>query len=124
MRKFTSPPQVYRARPGAGFVSSLYTFPHDLAAQPHIVRAFAECIVPDLGYPVGAIVPINPHAADKISTGPLTTAATGFAQIATPTEVTLSCDTNNGVSIHKFDHKKNGRLANGAWNIVLKVYAP
>lgn len=119
MRKYTSPPQVYAARPGAGFVASLYTFPHDLGVQPHIVRAFFECIIPDLGYPVGAIVPINGHAADKKATF-----ATGFSQVATATEVVFSFDTNNGASIHKYDHKKNGRLANGAWQIVLKVYAP
>lgn len=124
MRKYTSPPQVYAARPGAGFVSSIYTFPHTLGAQPHIVRAYLRCLITDLRYPVGAVVPINPHAADSISTGFLTVAATGFSQVATPTEVTISFDTNNGASIHKLARKTNGRLTNGAWEIVLKVYAP
>lgn len=123
MRKYTSPPQTYQARPGAGFVSSLYTFPHTLGAQPYIVRMFFKCLIADLGYAVGTIVPVNSHAADKIAVG-LGTAATGFTMVATPTDVILSFDTNNGASIHKFDRKKNGRLANNAWEIVLKVYAP
>lgn len=124
MRKYTSPYQVYRARPGAGFVSSIYTFPHTLGVEPHIVRVFFECVYPDLGYPVGAVIPVNQHAAELIGTGPFTTAATGYSQIVTPTEVTLSFDTNHGASMHKFDHKKNGRLTNGAWYMVLKMYAP
>lgn len=127
MRKFTTPPQVYAARPGSGFAGSIYTFPHDLGVQPYIVRAFYECIVPDLGYSVGAIVPIASHSADRVLVNPLPVpsyAATGFTMVATPTEVTMSYDTNNGASIHKYDRKRNGRLANNAWKIVLKVYAP
>ena len=124
MRKYTSPPQIYTGRPGAGFVNSLYTFPHDLGEQPFITKIFMECVVPDLGYAKGAIVPIGPHAADNLNPNIYTSYATGFTLKATPTDVILSFDTNHGASIHQYDAKKNGRMANGSWKILVKVYAP
>jgi len=126
MRKYTSPPQVYKARPGAGFVSSLYTFPHDLGELPHIVKLFFKCIVSDQGYPVGSIVPVGPHAADRLvlSGIPGDYVATGFTVKQTATDILLSFDTNQGASIHQFDTKKNGRINNNAWEIIVKAYAP
>jgi len=126
MRKYTSPPQVYTSRPGAGFVSSLYTFPHDLGVMPDIVKVFLECIIPDQGYAVGAIVPVGPHSVDRIITSgiPGDYASTGFTIKQTATDILMSVDTTQGASIHQFDLKKNGRPHNGAWKIVVKAYAP
>ena len=126
MRKFNCIPQVYTARPGAGYVSSLYTFSHSLGVQPHITRLFLECLIPDLGYPVGAIVPVDEHSADRkvISGIPGDYIATGLSIVVTPLDLIVSFDTNHGASIHQFDTKKNGRLNNTAWRIRPKVYAP
>ena len=126
MRKFTCTPQVYRARPGAGFASSLYTFPHSLGVEPQIIRGFLKCLTPDLGFPAGAITPIDCHAVDRIYTGAFlwSYAATGFAVQASATDLIVSFDTNQGMSIHKFDAKTNGRIKNSAWEIIMKVYAP
>lgn len=128
MRKFVSSPQVYTGRPGAGRLDLLYTFPHTLGVEPHIVRIEMRCLVADKGYPAGAVVPVNPHSADQLTTaawGFFTfSSATGYSIKKTATDVILSIDTNNGMSFHQFGTKKNARPNNGAWEIVVKAYAP
>lgn len=125
MRKFTCAPLPYAARPGAGFQSSFYIFPHDLGVTPYIVRIFMQCLVTDQGYPVGSIVPVGPHAADELPTGvPGGFVATGLTIQTGPTVIEVSFDTNHGFSMHQFNTKKNGRINNGAWHMIVKVFAP
>lgn len=125
MRKFVCAPQVYKARPGPGYVTGLYTFPHDLGVEPHIVRVFFECLVAEHGYSVGDIITMNTHAADRMGTGtPGETIATGYAVTRTATDILISFDTNHGASIHKYDMKRNRRINNDAWAIIIKAYAP
>jgi hypothetical protein len=126
MRKYTSPPQTYAAKPGTGFVTSLYTFPHTLGVQPDFVRFYVKCLVSDLDYPVGSIVQINSHSADRlvISGIPGDYVASGYTFKATPTDILVSFDTNHGASMHQYDAKKNKRLNNGAWEMYVKVFAP
>src|SRR6478736_9412356 len=106
MRKFSCTPQIYYSRPGAGFVTSLYTFPHDLGVEPFFVRMYVKCLIAEHGYAVGDIILLNSHAADRISIGvPGSHYAVGFTIVMTPTELDLSFDTIQGASIHQFDAK-------------------
>lgn len=129
MRKYTSPPQLYTGCSGAGRLDLLYTFPHTLGVEPPIVRIEMRCLKEaDNGYPAGAVVPVNPHSADNLAIGVWGffgfSTATGYSIKKTATDVILSVDTNNGMSFHQFDTKKNSRPNNGAWEIVVKAYAP
>ena len=133
MRKWVSEPQLYTARrgrpsgAGAGYVQSIWVLPHDLGVVPETIRLHFKCLIPDLGYAAGDTVSMAPHSDDRLTTAVwgffVSSAATGYTIVKTPTEVKISFDLNHGASMRVWNSKKNARPANKAWEFTITALA-